>query len=207
MLLPVESFCSKLLVLRATNVTQFGWPSYRFHSFCGLTAWEIWRLGTVHVIMGASSVGYTRLHIQPPIETPGDVVGLILDHVGRQEAVYETFATAERSGGPYPAAVDMLFCGKASSEGALQDPPSISRPGFSLAQNTFLGEIKVSCVPRLFHGVPGCGKTETVLEQISSLENQNSNTAIMCLRPTRNERDEFYVGFDERGNSNRVLSL
>ena len=126
----------------------------------GMTPWQIWKLGAVHVIMGASSVGHTRLHIQPPTKVSGDVVGLILNYVGHQEAVYESWSAAQRFGGPYPVAVDIVFGGRSVSEGSLRNPLSIPHDALSSAQAEFLCDIECSCVPRLFHGVPGCGKTE-----------------------------------------------
>ena len=86
-----------------------------------MTAWQIWQLGSVHVVMGASSTGHTRLQIQPPPDVSGDVVGLILNYVGHQEAVFESWNTAGRVGGPYPAAVEMLFGGMSASEERLQN--------------------------------------------------------------------------------------
>ena len=173
----------------------------------GLTPWQIWQLGIVHVIIGASSIGHTRLRIEPPMSVSGDVVGLVLSYVGHQEAVYETWAAAERSNGPYPAAVNLLFCGSPLSEGREENPMTISLERFSAKQAEFIQEMQLSCVPPLFHGVPGCGKTETLVAQMNCPEKQVRNHTIACLRHTRRERDEIDVALHDRGYSDDVLSL
>ena len=42
------------------------------------SAARIWKLGRMHMIVGASSIGHTRLRVAPAPAVRGDVVGLVL---------------------------------------------------------------------------------------------------------------------------------
>ena len=154
--LPVNGVVEKEFLFKAPGVAGFKrhaiWLApLPLPSLINMTPWQIWHLGAMHVIIGASSIGHTRVRIEPPARSSGDVVGFVLSYVGHQEAVYETWAAAERSGGPYPAAVNLLFCGNPISEGAVANPLTIPTSRMSGKQSEFIEEMKTSCVLRLFN--------------------------------------------------------
>ena len=51
----------------------------------------IWAKGSLHLIVSASSTGFTRLRLDPPPPFAGEATALVLCYVGDWEAIYESW--------------------------------------------------------------------------------------------------------------------
>ena len=160
---------------------------------------QLWQQGSLHLILGSSCSGFTRMRLDPAPAFAGEAAGLVLDYGGKWEAIYESWCSAERdikAGGDPPLALEAFF----RTIGAEQPVPSIPvdsdlLDGLDENQKRLMMEATASVTPPAYDGVCGCGKSSCLIEIVKRTASRVTDGAprefSALTRPTKMERNDF----------------